>query len=81
MRAVHASHAKYQAVVAEKRVKAALFRSIPSAADRTYADGVLVLVKYENRDIWDGPFQVVKSEMLRCASHVYDRMRGPAHAQ
>jgi hypothetical protein len=51
MRAVHASHAKYQTVVPKMRVKAALSHSIPSAADRTYADGDLVLVKYENRDI------------------------------
>jgi hypothetical protein len=57
--AVKVSREEYQKTVAEMRVRAALLHNVPAAADRQYEVGDLVLEKYENRDTWDGPFNVV----------------------
>jgi hypothetical protein len=57
--AMQVSREEYQNVVAEMRVKAALLHNVPAAADMQYKEGDLVLAKYENRDTWDGTFEVV----------------------
>jgi hypothetical protein len=57
--AMKVSREEYQNVVAEMRVKAALLHNVPAAADMQYKEGDLMLAKYENRDTWDGPFEVV----------------------
>jgi hypothetical protein len=56
--AMKVSREEYQNVVAEMRVKAALPLNLPAAVMQ-YEEGDLVLAKYENRDTWDGPFEVV----------------------
>jgi hypothetical protein len=57
--AMKVSREEYHNVVAEMSVKAALLHNAPAAADKQYKEGDLVLAKYENRDTWDGHFDVV----------------------
>ena len=59
MRLLTSAQIGMNAIIAERKIQAALTRQIPPAADRTYQLGDEVLVISEQDNNWSGPFTVM----------------------
>lgn len=59
LQALKLAQAEMNSIVAERRVLAALNKSIPSAADRNYKLGEKVLIYSETSKTWIGPYIVI----------------------
>jgi hypothetical protein len=59
IRAVHTARLEYAKVVSEQRLKRALKRNVPSAADSDVTDGDMVYVWREGPKRWIGPLPVL----------------------